>query len=244
MRLYLISFFLAFIFLLPELAEALDFSFLLQGVLAVPATGLGYMAVFFHEIGHTLARWIFGYPALPSFDFQHGGGMTYDFERVDFLLWSVYAAAASAIFYFFKNFHYGLSAALSVALVFHLLIAFNQGHEVFAVYMGHGAEILIGCFCIWRGVIGHSEFGSAEKWLNMIFGMNILGRHILMSWSLMHDEISRMAYAEQKGGKCQGDFTRIAEILNVKLEAVAAGSLLLLFVFLFLTVFLARREKE
>ncbi len=35
-----------------------------------------------HEIGHTAVLWLFGYPAIPAFDFANGGGVTMsDLER-------------------------------------------------------------------------------------------------------------------------------------------------------------------
>src|SRR5690242_18266835 len=78
MRLYFISVILAAIFLLPSLAELMNFSLNgFEGLLNIPHTGLGYMLVFFHELGHCITFWLFGYPSVPMFDFEYGGGMTY-----------------------------------------------------------------------------------------------------------------------------------------------------------------------
>ena len=41
----------------------------------------GYMGTLAHEFGHTVAAWLFGYPAIPAFNFQHGGGLTSIEER-------------------------------------------------------------------------------------------------------------------------------------------------------------------
>ena len=46
-------------------------------ICGVIATGLSYIGVFFHEIGHALFNWLYGYMAVPTFDFASGGGMTY-----------------------------------------------------------------------------------------------------------------------------------------------------------------------
>jgi len=77
MRLFIISSILAAFFLLPFLSEWLGFDLPLRGLLFIPFTGVDYMRIFFHELGHCVTFWVFGYPAVPAFDFQYGGGMTY-----------------------------------------------------------------------------------------------------------------------------------------------------------------------
>lgn len=49
--------------------------------LLVPFLGFifGYLGILVHELGHAVAAWMFGYPAVPAFDFQYGG---MDFSRI------------------------------------------------------------------------------------------------------------------------------------------------------------------
>ncbi len=50
-----------------------------------------------HELGHTVASWLFGYPAYPAFDFQYGGGVTvWNLERGPLIVLGVLAAAGGA----------------------------------------------------------------------------------------------------------------------------------------------------
>ena len=35
-----------------------------------------------HELGHTAVAWLFGFTAIPAFDFQYGGGDWMDFSRL------------------------------------------------------------------------------------------------------------------------------------------------------------------
>jgi hypothetical protein len=48
--------------------------------------GLTYMSIFFHEIGHTVTAWFYGYPTVPMFDFEHGGGLAVWFSDSIFLI--------------------------------------------------------------------------------------------------------------------------------------------------------------
>lgn len=247
MRLLLISLVLAGIFLLPALAEIGDFTVPFMGFIGIPATGLDYMAIFFHEIGHTITRWSFGYPAIPTFDFQHGGGMTYDFKRLMWLLIGVYAVIAGGFFWALLRRHYGLAALIAVAGGLHLALAFNRGHDVLAAYMGHGAELLVAAFCILRAARGETVGGAVEQYLNMVFGLFVVGRNLILCQGLYGSARMRAGYAQQKGGHIAGDLDRIADIMDVKLQSVAMFSLgLALFIAaatLFLALWLPRHER-
>src|SRR5258705_7805858 len=52
-------------------------------VLAVVLTLIPFTRILFqplitivHELGHAVVAWMFGYPAVPAFDFSYGGGVT------------------------------------------------------------------------------------------------------------------------------------------------------------------------
>ena len=239
---YAACLFIAAIMVLPGLAFVLDFQFFMQRVISIPAIGFDYMGVFFHEIGHTLAWWLFGYPAIPTFDAEYGGGFTYAVDRILWLQGLVYALLASCVAWLFKNDYREYAAVVFAFTLFHLALAFNQGHDVFAIYMGHGFEILIGCFCILRGIIGHSEYGGAERWMNMIFGCFMILRNIAMASLLIFSDIGRQIYEMQKGGHGFGDFSRIADIVGMPLAGIATLSLVFMGAMLFLTLVMAIRN--
>src|SRR5688500_2816830 len=45
----------------------------------VPLTRMMFSALvtLFHELGHAVVGWLFGYPSIPAFDFVYGGGITH-----------------------------------------------------------------------------------------------------------------------------------------------------------------------
>ncbi|MDE1151341.1 MAG: hypothetical protein PW788_02295 [Micavibrio sp.] len=233
MRLYLISLVIAIICLLPEWAAMRDWEpNTALSLLNIPATGLGYMGVFFHELGHTIANWLFGYPALPTFDFQYGGGFTHSGPRMMPLLIVVYIAFAGAAIYVARHEVWWLAGAIVALALAHAAVAFNDTHQAVILYMGHGAEILIAGFCIIRAGIGATvggtqKGGGAERYLNMIFGLFTMGRMLMLSTGLLTNDIFRAAYAGQKGGHMLGDFDRLADMYDTSINTVATFTLVM-----------------
>lgn len=247
MRLFIISFVLAFLCGLPLLGQQMDFAVPLQGFLHIPYTGLSYMLVFFHEIGHTVSAWLFGYPAIPQFDFEHGGGYARYFDRSFIILGIIWLCAAMLAVKLYLTMHYRLLIWLAIGIVLHLLLTFTGMHHVLTAFMGHAAEVLIGGFCMLRAFWNTTKKswnttdktrGIAERWLNMVFGIFAQLHNMILTAGLMLSDISRTAYAAQKGGHLQGDLDRIGISLHLSVQTVA-GVLFLLSLGVFIgTVYL------
>jgi len=233
MRLFVISFLLASLCLLPFLSEWLDFNLPLKGVLAIPYIGLDYMRIFFHELGHCVTFWLFGYPAVPTFDFEYGGGMTYPVMGRIWLVQGIsFAGMAAGIYYLcrgegvlFDNERRLLPVIVVLLTLLIIGLALTQGHNVAILFMGYGAEIFIAVFCMARAVLGLTRYGAVEKYLNMTFGLYVMAYNIVLLRSLMTSDIAQMAYGMQKGGELQGDFDQIADRLGATLQSVAGLSL-------------------
>jgi hypothetical protein len=233
MRLLVISSVLAVLFLLPFLSEWLSFDLPLRGLLFIPFTGLDYMRIFFHELGHCVTFWIFGYPSIPMFDFEYGGGMTYPvMGRLWFVQGSIFALLAAGIYYLCRRDGFLLDnerrPLLVIVLLLALLIlalALTKGHNVAIAFMGYGGEVCIAVFCMARAMLGLTLYGTVEKYLNMVFGLFVLGTNAVLLRSLMVSDVARMAYGMQKGGELQGDFDQIASQLGLTLQSVAGLSL-------------------
>lgn len=225
MRHIIISAVIALILMLPLLAEQYGWDLAGKNLLAIPATGFAYMGVFFHEIGHAIASWFYGYPAIPTFDFQHGGGMTYWGARSHVLLGCACLLLITGMVYLYRGGYWMLLGILSFLLVFQLGTAFNTGHDVVMSYMGHGGEILIAYFCLLRGGMGNAAgLTQTERYFDLIFGFFTLARNVLMSVALQ-DASGRADYEMQKGGHMMGDFSKIAEYTGMNLGTVALASL-------------------
>lgn len=235
MRLFLISLFIVVLCILPDVAEVKNWNLpgFLNTLIFIPRAGLGYMMVFFHELGHTVTSWSYGEIAVPAFNFRDGGGVSMPiFPRSWFLQAPVYAGAAFLCWVLWSDGYYGLLFSFLALLAVHAGFAFGEHYLLPVNYMGNGGAVLIGCFCIYRAALNKVVTGAGnflERYMHMIFGLfSVLGKGgLVLAWQLMVSDIARSAYNEGIGEThMANDFTVIADRLGCKLEYVGAFHML------------------
>ncbi len=207
------------------------------GPLSFITYGLFYMGIFFHELGHTVFGWIFGYPSLPSFDFADGGGMAYHFDRTWLLQIAFYGAGIYGL-YKLKSSYYD-ALFLPAAILFFALAAvgLTTYHNAVILIMGHGTEALLGGFMIARAIFNAGLIRPEERWLNALVGFYFQCNLINMCVRIMHDPQYRFEYMGQKGSHGFGDLSRFAdEMLWTGGLNSAAYFLIFLTVFMTITV--------
>ncbi len=224
----------AILLLLPAIEYHNDIDIPLVGwPLAVLAQGATYLAVFFHEIGHAVAGWFYGYISVPYFDFSDGGGMTAQLgEQRPVLFVLTYILLAYGAFLFFRE--KILIGGLAALALLHVTTAYNDAHQVVFLFAGHGTEILIGSFMLFRAAFNAAPRGKVERFLNALFGFYFLLSILRMTYRLMTSDVERAVYARQKGGAHFGDFDRIADYLATDIQHVAFFTLVLCGIFLVL----------
>jgi hypothetical protein len=195
-----------------------------------------------HEMGHAIFGWVFGYPSLPAFDFLWGGGMTLHFDRNTGMLLLVYVGLASLVYLYRKN--TSTVIFLVVVIFFHALFSYTDINSVIILFMGHGTELIIGGWFIYRSLSGRSIIHPWERPLYAVIGFFVVFYDIAFGFNLIRDAGFREEYLEGKGGVCDNDFIRIArDHLHVKMNSVV-------YFFLFCSVitpiasFLAFRYEE
>ncbi len=139
--------------MLPSIAYYYDVQIPLNGFfLGILAQGAGYMTVFFHEIGHSIFYWLYGYVAVPRFDFEYGGGYSNALTGQMYVLLAALYAGTIYVIYLAREEKFWL-AIFAPLLLLHLLTAFNDYHHVVILFMGHGAEVAIGSFMLSRALL-------------------------------------------------------------------------------------------
>lgn len=184
------------------------------------ATGLVYLGVFFHEIGHTVFYWVYGYPSVPSFDFEHGGGIAFGFTRS----WFVFAVVAGAIgygIYQLREFPI-LSVPLGLLLLLQFGLGFFELHNAAIYFMGHGFELVVASFLLLRAWCNLAPRGSVERMLNAVVGFGMIFNVMIMAHGLINSQTARAAYLGQKGHIGAGDFTKVSNVLDISVPEVAA----------------------
>jgi hypothetical protein len=180
----------------------------------------GYLITLVHELGHAVVAWLFGYPAVPAFDFMYGGGVTFHEDRKVLIVLLVYAAFAAGIYLYRRN--RIASSVLGGAVALYTLLAFTPLHEILQIFMGHGAELVFAGIFLYRAISGEKIKVPAERPLYAFVGFFILLSDLRFAWRLIYSAEHRAMYENAKGGGHWMDFSRIAEeYLHTDLAAVA-----------------------
>jgi len=190
--------------------------------LAVPLIGLvpDVLVTVIHELGHVATAWLFGSPAVPSFDLSFGGGVSYAFERQPLLVAAVYGLFAFLAFRA-RDDRRALVTVLVVVAVYSA-VAFSPIRDLVITAMGHGTELLIAGVFLYRTLSGSQILRSQERPLYAFLGLYIVLADARFAYRLIASPEHREAYGEAKGGGHWMDFSRIAdEHLHVRLEVVA-----------------------
>ncbi|MCB1784163.1 MAG: hypothetical protein KDI13_09215 [Alphaproteobacteria bacterium] len=168
------------------------------------------MSVFFHEIGHSLTAWFYGYPSIPTFDFKHGGGLAPFWGDGSFLIVLCVAALLGYGIYLLQGWLV-MQIVLGVLIVLELTTFWNEDIRMGMIdFMGPGAVPLVAGFLLWRAVFDLAPRGSFERVLNAAFGFGMIFRVFIDSYGLLYNQVHRLLYYQQKGSHGFGDFDKIA----------------------------------
>ncbi len=181
----------------------------------------GYLNTLAHELGHSVAAWGFGYPAMPAFDWRYGGGLTVTGNRSTMVMLMVFVGWAFLIYQLRDR--PGPRNVVLVCAVIYSVIAFSPAQEVIRLAMGHAMELIIAGIFLYRALSGQAITHDVERPLYAACSVFILLQNLKLSWGLMFDIDARAAYGMAKGGGHWMDLSQIArDYLSVGLPTVAA----------------------
>lgn len=213
----------------PEHWQILAVSLVSGALLAFigwPGALLQPLVIIVHELGHTVAYWLFGYVAIPAFDFIYGGGVTVAFGgRSLLLLTGIYGGLAYLFYRYWNNV---LTARVLLGLtIVYLWLAYTDGHQAIVALMGHGFELIFGVLFLYRALSGFGCKRSGERSLNGTLGAYIWAHDIEFCWRLLSDRAYMLEYFQGKGG-IDHDFVRLAaDYWGIQFQLVITGFLLL-----------------
>lgn len=184
-----------------------------------------------HELGHAATNWLFGYFAIPAFDFMYGGGVTMSSDQKSVILLTLLYGGLAYLFYRYWRNVLTARFLLGFTLVY-LFCAYTPIHGALVVGMGHGFELLFAIIFLYQSLSGFGCHTSIERPLYGMLGFYIVLYDISFAWGLLTDADRRAIYQFGKGG-IDNDFVRLArDYLHVNLSAIAVafliGSLLVL----------------
>lgn len=172
-----------------------------------------------HEIGHTIAFWLFGYSAVPAFDFGEGGGITMsDYDRSSLIV-GAWAFGLAILAWWQRERKDILAALAGVAVVYFLI--FNTRAEHLAISLaGHGGEIAFGALFLYRALTGWGCKLETERPLYALVAFMILSSTLGLGFLLLGNSVEKAWYLQGKRG-IDNDLVMGALYLGWKLESVA-----------------------
>jgi hypothetical protein len=162
-----------------------------------------------HELGHTLAGWLYGYPSIPAFDFVYGGGVTLHQDR-QWLLTGLWLAAFAWLLYFFRR-NPGTLLVISSLAGAYIITAATSWHEAMVIAMGHGGELLFATVFLYRAWGGTSLVHALERPIYAFAGFYIQFYDLRFAFELLTSQAARLDYEDAKGGGHWMDFSRLAD---------------------------------
>lgn len=150
-----------------------------------------------HELGHAAIAWAFGYPAIPSLDFIHGGGVTAQFPRSGLIL-SALGLGVAYLYYRYRQNPLALRCLL-IFLIVYGVMALTQLHQDLVVAMGHGLELGMGCLFLFRAVTAANCRTPAEPPIYGFLGAGLWWATVKYAQDLAFSAQSRARYIDPRG---------------------------------------------
>jgi hypothetical protein len=201
----------------------------------------GYMGILIHEFGHAVAAWAFGYPAIPAFNFQHGGGVT----SIDDRQWPLLLLWIGALGWLLWRYrlHRPSWPLLALPSALYLALAFTRVHEIVITFMGHGMELTIAGVFFYRALSGSAVKVALERPLYAFLGLFLVTHEMGFAWGLATSHEKRVEYGLELCG-IPNDWMRIADRLGMDLATATGAYFVLTLVPLVLAVvFFRYRER-
>jgi hypothetical protein len=170
---------------------------------------LNTFLTFLHEIGHAIAYWAFGYPAVPSFDFIFGGGITLALGRAPIIFGLLYGAVAYLAWLYRHNQNTLIVlGSLTLGQMLLLLVGWDQ---VVIIAMGHLFEIGAVFICLYFALGKYFCRGFGEQTLYSMLASFSLLENLSFFGQLVTSETFRISYRVGKGGLLDHDLVRLSQ---------------------------------
>lgn len=206
---------------------------------------LNAFLTFVHEIGHAIAFWIFGYPAISSFDFIFGGGITLSLSSnpVTLLILAIYGGLGYLAFLYRHN-RLTLMVLAAIALI-HCLFLITNLDQLSITVMGHLAEIFASFLCFYFALGKYFCYVGGEQTIYAMLGSFSFLENCSFFWSLIFNASFKAVYYQGKGGMLDNDLVKISQVIApLSLENIAALLLIISLMMPALAFFTFRHESR
>ncbi|MCF6318601.1 MAG: hypothetical protein L3J83_04855 [Proteobacteria bacterium] len=151
-----------------------------------------------HEVGHAFTAWIFGYIAIPSFDYINGGGVTRLFSRPLLLCLIAFVFVVINLLLINQQIKTNSKKVVWIGLIVYSILFFSQLHRLLITYMGIGGEILISFVIAWYALFNLKDKIKIKHLLYLFLSMSIFQNTTNFIYSLLFDAETKTNYIEGK----------------------------------------------
>lgn len=178
-----------------------------------------FLSALVHEIGHCVAAWVCGMPALPAISLA-GEAAAVHSEQMPMLVAVIALAASSAVCRVLEG--RARIVTLAALAVLYPALAFTSAKELCHLLAGHGCELAFAALCLWKTLDGGFTQSRVERALYGTVGWYLLGKNAALCFGLMFQASARAEYEGNGSFGLTNDYLRAAhEVLGWRLESVA-----------------------
>jgi len=176
---------------------------------------LSPLVTLLHEFGHAVAAWVLGCPAIPSFDFVYGGGVTHH-KYFQLPLGIAIGGGWAWLGWTFRRNPRTLSLVVVCAAAWLVAISSEWRREVVISSMGHGGELILAGVLLYMALAGVGwRMPEIERPLGVFAAFFVQIQTMQFAWKLRNDASFLDSYREGKGGAMMNDLEVIALDLKI-----------------------------
>lgn len=186
-------------------------------IYVLPFTRFVFSAIvtLFHELGHAVAGWLFGYPSLPAFDIIYGGGLTHYGQWHLSIVLAIGCGFAWLAWLFREN-RRSLAIVVAFFALWLVIVTREWRREIVMASAGHLAEYILAGIMFYKALAGTGwRSPELERPLGAFVAFFVQIHSMLFAKRLLGDPSFLDWYRQGKGGALMNDLEVIALDLQI-----------------------------
>ena len=176
---------------------------------------LSAIVTLFHELGHAVAGWLFGYASIPAFDLVYGGGLTH-YGRFRLSIAIAVACGFAYLAWLFRENKKSAGIIIGLFLVWLFFVTREWRRELVMSSAGHLSEFIVAGILFYKALAGVGwKAPDFERPLGAFVAFFVQIHSTLFAWRLLHDGAFLEWYRRGKGGALMNDIESVALDLQI-----------------------------
>lgn len=177
---------------------------------------LSVVVTLFHELGHAVAGWLFGYPSIPAFDLMYGGGLTHYGEFKLSIAVGI-ACGFGYLGWLFRQNRKSVALVVAAFAAWLLIVISPWRRELVMAGAGHLAEFILAAILFYKALAGVGwRNPTFERPLGAFVAFFVQIHSTLFAWRLRHDAEFLAWYRRGKGDALMNDLESIALDIQIR----------------------------